>query len=189
MGNSLETNYTNDFESIKHTDEEGREYWYARELQKVLQYSEWRKFERVILKAKRVCKISNMDVSDNFADVGKKVQMVSEVEIAQTDYKLTRYACYLIIQNADSRKKEVAIAKTYILLQTRKQELGVVDCDDISDISELATNIFLKSQIEQRIKRDNIQDENEIEEVCDEVEKKIRNTIKEFDEKMQKNIN
>ena len=123
MKKELETNYTNDFESIKHTDEEGREFWYARELQKILQYSEWRKFEGVISKAMDACENSGMKVFDQFVGADKLVQIGSGAKRKQIDYKLTRYACYLIAQNGDSRKKVIALAQTYFAVQTRKQEL------------------------------------------------------------------
>ncbi len=93
------------FEDIKHVDENGIEYWYARELQSVLNYKEWRKFENVINKAKESCKNSDITVFDHFVDVDKMVQIGSGAERKQKDYKLTRYACYLIAQNGDSRKK------------------------------------------------------------------------------------
>ena len=123
MNNSLETNYTNDFEGIKHTDEEGREYWYARELMVVLQYKKWQNFEAIINKAMISCTNSEINVLDHFADVSKMVKIGSGAEREQQDYKLTRYACYLIAQNGDSRKKVIAIAQTYFAVQTRKQEL------------------------------------------------------------------
>ena len=124
MNNSLETNYTNDFEGIKHTDEEGREYWYARELMVVLQYKKWQNFEAIINKAMISCTNSEINVLDHFADVSKMVKIGSGAEREQQDYKLTRYACYLIAQNGDSRKKVIAIAQTYFAVQTRKQELS-----------------------------------------------------------------
>ena len=117
-------NYSNKtFEDIKHIDENGNEFWYARELMKVLEYKQWRRFESVIEKAKESCKNSNLKVIDCFANVGKPIisgkGRVDEVR----DYKLTRYACYLIAQNGDSRKKSIALAQTYFAIQTRKQEL------------------------------------------------------------------
>ena len=133
MENSLEKNYTNDFEGIKHTDEKGREYWYARELQKVLQYSEWRKFEGVIIKAMEACRNSEIDVLDHFVGVDKMVQIGSGAKRKQIDYKLTRYACYLIAQNGDSRKKVIATAQTYFAVQTRKQELSEKEYSMLSE--------------------------------------------------------
>ena len=111
------------FEDIKHIDENGVEFWYARELQKVLNYSEWRKFEGVIKKAKISCKNSGIDSSDHFVGIDKMVQIGSGAERKQQDYELSRYACYLIAQNGDSRKKVIALAQTYFAVQTRKQEI------------------------------------------------------------------
>ena len=99
-------NYTNQtFEKIKHIDENGTEYWYARELQKILDYKEWRKFENVINKAIESCKNSDISAFDHFVGADKMVQIGSDAQRKQKDYKLTRYACYLIAQNGDSRKK------------------------------------------------------------------------------------
>ena len=118
-------NYNNKtFEDIKHIDENGVEFWYARELQIVLSYKEWRKFENVINKAKESCKNSGITVSDHFVDVDKMVQIGSGAKRKQKDYKLTRYACYLIAQNGDTRKKVIALAQTYFAIQTRKQEIS-----------------------------------------------------------------
>ena len=118
------SNYTNKtFESIKHIDETGAEYWYARELQKILEYNKWENFEKVIRKAKQSCENSNISNLDHFLDVRKMVTIGSGAEKEIKDYKLTRYACYLIAQNGDSRKKVIALAQTYFAIQTRKQEL------------------------------------------------------------------
>ena len=111
------------FEEIKHTDENGIEYWYARELQLVLDYKEWRKFQGVIQKAIKACKNSDINALDHFVDADKMVQIGSGAKRMQQDYKLTRYACYLIAQNGDSRKKVIALAQTYFAIQTRKQEI------------------------------------------------------------------
>ncbi len=112
------------FEDIKHIDENGVEFWYARELQKVLNYSEWRKFEGVIKKARTSCENSGIDSSDHFVGIDKMVQIGSGATRKQQDYELTRYACYLIAQNGDSRKKVIALAQTYFAVQTRKQEIS-----------------------------------------------------------------
>ena len=117
-------NYSNKtFEDIKHIDESGNEFWYARELQVVLDYKEWRKFEGVIEKAKKACKNSNVSAVEQFVGTDKLSKRANNAEIIIQDYKLTRYACYLIAQNGDSRKKVIALAQTYFALQTRKQEL------------------------------------------------------------------
>ena len=112
------------FEDIKHIDEKGVEFWYARELMIILEYRQWRRFESVIEKAKLSCKNSDINALDHFASVGKMVQIGSGAKRQQQDYKLTRYACYLIAQNGDSRKKVIAQAQTYFAVQTRKQELS-----------------------------------------------------------------
>ena len=93
------------FEDIKHIDENGIEFWYARELMPILQYSNWQNFEKIINKAKISCENSNINVLDHFTDINKMVQIGSGAERKQQDYELTRYACYLIAQNGDSRKK------------------------------------------------------------------------------------
>ena len=111
------------FEDIKHTDENGVEFWYARELMPILQYSNWQNFEKIVNKAKISCENSNINVLDHFTDISKMVRIGSGAERKQQDYELTRYACYLIAQNGDSRKKVIALAQTYFAVQTRKQEI------------------------------------------------------------------
>lgn len=111
------------FEDIKHIDENGVEFWLARELMPILQYSNWQNFERIIGRAKISCKNSGINAIDHFTDVNKMVQIGSGAYREQIDYKLTRYACYMIAQNGDSRKKVIALAQTYFAIQTRKQEL------------------------------------------------------------------
>ena len=120
--NEIEINY-NMFENIKHTDEYGCEYWYARELQTILDYTEWRKFSAVIEKAIMACSNSDTNVYDHFVGVDKMVGIGSKTSRKILDYKLSRYACYLIAQNSDSRKRVIALAQTYFAIQTRKQEI------------------------------------------------------------------
>ena len=98
-------NTNKSFEDIKHIDENGVEFWYARELMPILQYSNWQNFEKIIHKAKMSCKNSDISILDHFIDVSKMVKIGSGAYREQIDYKLTRYACYLIAQNGDSRKK------------------------------------------------------------------------------------
>ena len=111
------------FENIKHIDESGNEYWLARELQFVLQYKEWRKFKNVIDKSKITCKNSGLDINKQFVGTDKLSINVNRGKRKILDYKLSRYACYLIAQNCDPRKKVISLAKTYFAIQTRKQEL------------------------------------------------------------------
>jgi DNA-damage-inducible protein D len=102
---------------------DGLEFWFARDLQIILGYVQWRNLLAIIDKAKEACKNSKQDVSDHFADVSKKVSLGSKSEREIEDIMLTRYACYLIAQNGDSRKEEIAFAQSYFAIQTRKQEL------------------------------------------------------------------
>ena len=111
------------FESIKHIDSEGKEYWEARELMPNLWYTKWQKFKEVINKATLACESSNHSIFDHFTGSGKMITIAKGAKRKIEDYKLSRYACYLIAQNGDSRKTEIALAQTYFAVQTRKQEL------------------------------------------------------------------
>lgn len=110
------------FEDIKHVDEHGNEYWEARELQQILGYKEWRYFSAVIEKAQIACSQSNNNINSNFG-VNTKIVKTGVSSKAVIDYKLSRYACYLIVQNANPKYEEVALGQTYFAIQTRKMEL------------------------------------------------------------------
>ena len=134
--NKLEKNqnYTNEtFEDIKHIDENGTEFWYARELIKVLGYKDWRYFDAVIEKAITSCQNSQIDSIDHFVVNNKMVEIGSGAKREQKDYKLTRYACYLIAQNANPRLKIVALAQTYFAVQTRKQEISQKEYSELTE--------------------------------------------------------
>ena len=111
------------FEDIKHFDDNGCEYWEARELMVALEYKRWDKFCNVIDNAKVSCEKSNNVVFDHFSQVGKMIEIAKGAKRKILDYKLSRYACYLIVQNADPKKKTVALGQTYFAIQTRKQEI------------------------------------------------------------------
>ena len=121
------------FEDIKHIDENGNEYWLARELKQVFEYAQWRRFENVINKAILACKNSNINIDDHFAEVGKMVDIGSNTKRETNDYRLSRYACYLITQNADPRKKIIALGQTYFAIQTRKQELSEKEYSELTE--------------------------------------------------------
>ena len=112
------------FEDIKHIDEEEKEYWLARELQVALEYKKWDNFHKAIKQAMISCKNSDVDICGQFLETGKLSINVNGGKRRIIDYKLSRYACYLIAQNGDSRKKTIALAQTYFAVQTRKQELS-----------------------------------------------------------------
>lgn len=135
------------FEEIKHIDEEGNEYWYARELMLSLGYKDWRYFDAVIEKAIIACKNSDMLVIDHFVVSNKMVQIGSGAQREQKDYVLTRYACYLIAQNANPRLKSVALAQTYFAVKTRERELTEEQYQQLSeDERRLYNRITVKNR-------------------------------------------
>ena len=142
--NDIKEYTTKLFEDIKHIDEFGNEYWLARELQNILEYTQWRRFENVINKAKFACENSNIKVDDHFANVGKMVDIGSNTKRITKDYRLTRYACYLIAQNGDSRKEVIALAQTYFAIQTRKQELSE---KEYNELTEDEKRIYRRNQV------------------------------------------
>jgi len=113
---------------------ENIEFWYARDLQELLNYKKWDNFQKVILKAKKSCENSKIEISDHFANIKKMVALGSGAKREIQDIKLTRYACYLIAQNGDSNKEEIAFAQTYFAIQTRKQEIIEKQLKDLKRI-------------------------------------------------------
>ena len=130
------------FESIKHIDEHNNEYWLARELMTILEYKRWDKILNSINLSKIACEQSNYIVLDHFSQVGKMVKIGLKTSRKINDYKLSRYACYLIAQNADSRKKIVALAQTYFAVQTRRQELLE---EEYRELSEDEKRLYIRS--------------------------------------------
>jgi DNA-damage-inducible protein D len=123
MKTELVQTLTTTFEAHAQQAEGGVEYWLARDLQYLLGYDEWRNFTAVITKAKTACEVSGHSVRDHFVDVNKTIQMPKSAEKEIPDLMLTRYACYLIAQNGDPRKQEIAFAQTYFAIQTRRAEI------------------------------------------------------------------
>ena len=120
------------FEEIKHIDENGVEFWYARELMTILEYTNWRNFEKLINKSITSLENSNIKVSDHF-DVDIKIVEAGISKKTIEDYKLTRYACYILVQNGNPRKKAIALGQQYFAIQTRKQEIAETDFKELSE--------------------------------------------------------
>ena len=121
------------FEDIKHIDELGNEYWLARELQKVLGYNQWRSIDELIGKAKVACRESKNTIDDHFALQSKMVNIGSKTTRNIVDYKLSRYACYLIVMNGNPKKEIIALGQTYFTIQTRKQELSEKEYNEFTE--------------------------------------------------------
>ena len=130
MKNELIKSLTNDFEGHSQNTENGIEFWFARDIQHLLGYSEWRNFNKVISKAKTSCEASGNLILDHFVDVNKMVVIGSGTEREIDDIMVTRYACYLIAQNGDPRKEQIAFAQNYFAIQTRRFELIAKRIDD-----------------------------------------------------------
>ena len=150
----IENKYSNNiFENIKHIDDYGNEYWYARELQKVLKYKDWRNFQKVIDKAVLSANNSVSNEGDWVVEVNKPIKTGKGKEEFIKDYKLSRYICYLIVQNADPSKEVVALGQTYFAIQTRKQEITEQEYDSLSDDEKRFYQRKLTSKVTIRFKK------------------------------------
>lgn len=131
------------FESIRHINEYGKEFWYARELQKVLEYTEWRNFSRTVSKAIEACENSGNDIDDHFVEVNKMVAIGSGVQRPVEDVMLSRYACYLIVMNGDPRKEVIAVGQTYFAVKTRQQEM----IDHYDELTEDQKRLAIRNEM------------------------------------------
>lgn len=133
------------FEKIKKIREDGTEYWNARELSEVLQYKKWENFAKVIDRAKLACNNSGFEIRDHFPEVRKMVEIGSNTVRELLDYELSRYACYLIVQNGDPRKEVIALGQTYFAIQTRRQEVA----DYFNQLDEDNKRLVIRGDIKQ----------------------------------------
>ena len=143
MSNEIMRYSEETFESIKHVDEYGHEFWYARELQRVLEYTQWRRFADAIDRAKLACSNSGYNASEHFADAGKSSPMPHGGFRILEDYMLSRYACYLIVMNGDPRKEVIAVGQTYFAVKTRQQEL----IDHYDELSEDQKRLAIRKEM------------------------------------------
>ena len=144
MSNLQAEEYKN-FEEIKKLREDGTEYWNARELSEVLQYKKWENFAKVIDRAKLACNNSGFEIQDHFPEVRKMVEIGSNTLRELLDYELSRYACYLIVQNGDPRKEVIALGQTYFAIQTRRQEVA----DYFNQLDEDNKRLVIRGDIKQ----------------------------------------
>ena len=194
------------FDQIRQINAHGQEFWNARKLYKLLGYTEYGKFLPAIERAKESCKSSRQEVLDHFAHVSEMIKIASgtarEAFRKVEDYQLSRYACYLIAQNGDPRKEEIALAQAYFAIQTRRQELQDLLTEDSKRMflrsemkyrnknlakaaqeagsEELAANLFRATQAEAKLKRENILGQSNANKAHYDVWKKVRKTIQEL---------
>jgi DNA-damage-inducible protein D len=133
------------FENIKHVRDNGTEFWYARELAPTLEYAKWENFSKVTDRAMLACKNSGFEVSDHFLEVRKMVAIGSGAKREQRDYELSRYACYLLVQNGDPRKEIIALGQTYFAIQTRRAEVA----DTFNQLDENNKRLVVRGNIKQ----------------------------------------
>jgi DNA-damage-inducible protein D len=150
-GKDIEKRHYKTFEELKHHTDGKSEFWYARDLQIVLDYSSWDKFKRLILKAISACDNSGQKSGNHFSQVGKMVQIGSGSQREIEDYQLSRYACYLIVQNGDPSKPVIANGQTYFAIQTRRQELA--DDEMFQRLKEDEKRLFLRHEMKEHNKK------------------------------------
>ena len=143
MNNEIARYSEETFESIKHVNEYSNEFWYARELQSILEYTEWRNFQKLIEKAQTACENSDMAVDECFVEVNKTSPMPNGGVKLIDDYMLSRYACYLIVMNGDPRKEVIAVGQTYFAVKTRQQEL----IDHYDELSEDQKRLAIRKEM------------------------------------------
>lgn len=143
MSNEIARYSEETFESIKHVNEYGNEFWYARELQSILEYTEWRNFQKLIEKAQTACENSGIAVDECFVEVNKTSPMPNGGVKLIDDYILSRYACYLIVMNGDPRKEVIAVGQTYFAVKTRQQEL----IDHYDELSEDQKRLAIRKEM------------------------------------------
>jgi hypothetical protein len=184
MRNELSNGSIPVFEQIKRLDENGVEFWLARELAKVFDYSEYRHFLPAIERAKEACENSGQNAIYHFEDILDMITIGKGGQRSVPSIKLSRYACYLIVQNADPAKELVALGQTYFAVQTRLNEIrhkfSSQQILDHMGSTELAANLFRATQTEEKLRRENIKGKPQANQTHYEVGKKVRQTIEEL---------
>lgn len=150
-GKEIERKHFQTFEALKETNEDGQEFWTARKLSKILEYSEYRHFLPVIEKAKEACRNSGHEIHDHFEDVLEMVEIGSGAKREIPDVRLSRYACYLIVQNGDPAKPVIANGQTYFAIQTRRRELA--DDEAFQKLKEDEKRLFLRNELREHNKQ------------------------------------
>lgn len=150
-GKEIEKAHHETFEKLKKVNEYGQEYWMARQLSKVLEYAEFRNFLPVIEKARKACENSGQQVADHFVEMHEMVSIGSGAEREMPSFALSRYACYLLVQNADPTKSVIANGQTYFALQTRRQELA--DDKAFQQLKEDEKRLFLRNELKEHNKQ------------------------------------
>ena len=196
---NLQTEEYKNFEQIKKIREDGTEYWNARELSEVLQYKKWENFAKVIDRAKLACNNSGFEIQDHFPEVRKMVEIGSNTARELLDYELSRYACYLIVQNGDPRKEVIALGQTYFAIQTRRQEVAdyfnqldednkrLVIRGDIKQWNQMLLEVRI-TQTEAKLKRENVKNKEKANQTHYTVGKTVRKAIENIGGTMPENL-